>query len=139
MDSPASKEPASMWQLNWRVTDEGLSANPGLNLNAFIYRCASPEVYRGIGVIDDLRHGSGKIGKYRALIIGINEYQDTKIPDLTTAVNDGRVLAELLQKRYGFSVKTLMDRKATRKGIYTALRQLSVDIFLFHCIDEQGN
>ena len=81
--------------------------------------------YRGIGVVDDLRHDSGKIGTYRALIIGINNYQDTRIPDLETAVNVGRVMAKILQKRYGFDVIIMMDHRATRKPIYTALRKLA--------------
>ncbi len=80
---------------------------------------------RGISVISDLNHRSGKLGAYRALIIGINDYKDPKIPDLETAVNDARAMAELLGKRYGFKVKLLLNRKATRKAIYRALRNLA--------------
>ncbi len=45
---------------------------------------------RGISVISDLNHRSGKLGAYRALIIGINDYKDTKIPDLETATSDAK-------------------------------------------------
>ena len=48
---------------------------------------------RGITVINDLSHQSGKLGTYRALIIGINDYKDPKIPDLETAVNDAKAIA----------------------------------------------
>ncbi len=34
---------------------------------------------RGIKAIQDLSHSSGKLGAYRALIIGINDYKDPKI------------------------------------------------------------
>ena len=80
---------------------------------------------RGISVISDLSHQSGKLGAYRALIIGINDYKDPKIPDLETAVNDAKAMAELLRERYGFQVKLLLGRKATKKVIYKALRSLA--------------
>lgn len=80
---------------------------------------------RGMSVISDLSHQSGKLGSYRALLIGINDYNDPKIPDLETAVNDATATAKLLQERYGFKVKLLLDRKATKKAIYQALRNLA--------------
>ncbi len=80
---------------------------------------------RGISVIGDLSHQSGKLGSYRALLIGINDYNDPKIPDLETAVNDTTAMAKLLRERYGFKVKLLLDHKATRKAIYQALRNLA--------------
>jgi caspase domain-containing protein/PEGA domain-containing protein/uncharacterized protein DUF1566/uncharacterized protein DUF3426 len=80
---------------------------------------------RGISVISDLSHKSGKLGSYRALLIGISDYNDPKIPDLETAVNDASAMAKLLRERYGFQVKLLLNRKATREGIYRALRKLA--------------
>ncbi len=80
---------------------------------------------RGISVIKELSHKSGKLGAYRALIIGINDYEDSKIPDLETAVSDAKDMAELLIKRYGFQVNLLLDRKATKEAIYRALRNLA--------------
>jgi formylglycine-generating enzyme required for sulfatase activity len=83
------------------------------------------EGYRAINVIDDLKHSSEKIGAYRALIIGINNYKDPKIPDLETPLNDARSMADLLKKKYGFVVETIIDKEATRKSVYNALRNLS--------------
>jgi hypothetical protein len=80
---------------------------------------------RGISIISDLTHQSGKLGSYGALLIGINDYNDPKIPDLETAVNDVTAMAKLLKERYGFQVKLLLNRKATREGIYRALRKLA--------------
>ncbi len=80
---------------------------------------------RGISVISDLSHQSGKLGSYRALLIGINDYNDPKIPDLETAVNDANAMADLLRDRYGFQIELLLDRKATREAIYKALRKLA--------------
>jgi len=81
--------------------------------------------YRAIDVIDDLKHGSGKIGTYRALIIGINDYKDPKIPDLKTPLNDARSMAGMLQEKYGFVVETILGKRATKKSVYNALRNLS--------------
>ncbi|MDH4206473.1 MAG: caspase family protein, partial [Desulfobacteraceae bacterium] len=83
------------------------------------------EAARGMLVVSDLSHKSGKLGAYWALIIGINDYKDPKIPDLETAVKDARAMAELLCERYGFQVKLLLDRKATKEAIYQALRNLA--------------
>ena len=80
---------------------------------------------RGISVVKDLSHNSGKLGAYRALIIGINDYKDPNIPDLQTAVSDAKDMAELLIKRYGFQVTLLLDQKATKEAIYLALRSLA--------------
>ena len=80
---------------------------------------------RGIAVISDLSHKSGKLGAYRALIIGINDYEDPKIPDLKTPVNDAVAMAELLRVHYGFQVQLLLNRKATKENIYQSLRNLA--------------
>lgn len=75
--------------------------------------------------MSDLHHASGKIGTYRALVIGINIYKDPRIPDLTTAVNDAKAMAELLRDRYGFKVDMLLNGQATKKSVYNALRNLA--------------
>ena len=76
---------------------------------------------------DDLNHKSGKLGAYRALVIGINDYQDKKIHSLKTAVNDAREVARVLQSKYGFKVDLLLDRRATRKEIIEKLRDLAAN------------
>ncbi len=94
---------------------------------AFPILAASPnDAFRALEVIDDLRHGSGKVGNFQALIIGINDYHDPEIPDLKTPINDARGMADVLEKRYRFTVTMLLNEEATRKGIYNALRTLSV-------------
>ena len=50
----------------------------------------------------DLDHTSGKLGIYKALIIGIDQYDDPNISDLKTAVRDAKAMAEVLRKSYGF-------------------------------------
>lgn len=87
---------------------------------------ASATTERGIALRAKLAAASGKtIGTYRALIIGINEYQDNKIPDLKTAVNDARALSDLLKGEYGFTDVTLLtNREASSAAIERALRRL---------------
>ncbi len=83
------------------------------------------EGYRGIEIVNDLKHGSTEVGAFRALIIAIDDYKDPKLPDLETPLNDARAIADVLQKKYGFVVETLLGNKATSKSIYKALRELS--------------
>lgn len=63
--------------------------------------------------------------KGRALLIGINKYQD--FPSLRGSVNDVDAIRQLLMTRYGFareSVHLLLDQEATRQGILNALTKL---------------
>jgi len=76
---------------------------------------------------EDLNHKSGKLGAYRALVIGINNYHDKKIPALKTAVNDAREFAKLLQTRYGFQIILLLDQHATRRAIMEKMRYLAAN------------
>ena len=80
---------------------------------------------RRIGVVADMSHDSGKLGTYRALIIGIDDYKDKRIPDLKTAVNDAKAMARVLKNKYGFKTKLMLGSKATKQGIYKALRRLA--------------
>jgi len=77
--------------------------------------------------VRDLRHDSGKMGTYRALIIGINKYKDKYIPSLRAARKDAVAMEKLLRTRYGFETKLLLDQNATRAAIYNALRKLAVE------------
>ncbi len=56
-------------------------------------------------------------GRYFALVIANNDYQS--LPDLDAAVPDGKAVAGLLRKSYGFEVELLID--ARRYDIITAL------------------
>jgi len=86
----------------------------------------SPEKPIRVKRIHELTHESGKLGNYKALIIGINDYEGPKIPDLETATNDATAMAKVLKERYGFEVKLLLDREATKDLIYRELRNLTV-------------
>ena len=55
-------------------------------------------------------------GRYFALVIGNNDYQEW--PKLRTAVNDGKAIGDLLQTKYGFTVKLLLN--ANRQQIINA-------------------
>ncbi|OQY51209.1 MAG: hypothetical protein DRR08_03170 [Candidatus Parabeggiatoa sp. nov. 2] len=66
--------------------------------------------------------GSNKLplGTYHALIIGNNQYQH--LSKLKTAVNDAKVVDELLRTRYGYKTTVLLN--ANRYQILNALNQL---------------
>ncbi|MCP3875364.1 MAG: DUF1566 domain-containing protein [Desulfobacteraceae bacterium] len=81
---------------------------------------------RALKVVADFDHKKGKIGTYRALVIGIQNYQDPKIPDLKTSLNDAKAVADILQDKYGFEVESLLDGSATRQIMYSKLRDLAL-------------
>ncbi len=85
---------------------------------------ASQDKARAVKIISDLNHGGGCVGTYHALLVGINDYKDPGIPDLDTPVNDVNEMTTLLKDKYGFKVSRLINSKASRSGIYNALRQL---------------
>jgi carboxyl-terminal processing protease len=60
--------------------------------------------------------------KNYALIIGINAYKH--IPQLKTAVNDAKAVAQVLRDNYGFTTVVLLDVKATRENILNELNNL---------------
>jgi Caspase domain/Domain of unknown function (DUF4384) len=62
-----------------------------------------------------------------ALLIGIGQYQDKRIPALAGPAHDVAAMREVLQARWDFPeqhIRTLQDRQATRKGILQALKAL---------------
>jgi tetratricopeptide (TPR) repeat protein len=63
-------------------------------------------------------------GRYHALVIGNNDY--AHLPKLETAISDAEAVAALLQQRYRFTVRLLID--ATRREILAALNDLRRDL-----------
>lgn len=59
-------------------------------------------------------------GRYHALVIGNQKYQ--YLPSLNTAIEDAAAVSEVLNKKYGFKVTTLLN--ATRYQILSALNEL---------------
>jgi WD40 repeat protein len=65
------------------------------------------------------------IGKYYALIIGVNKYSGTW-PPLQNAVADAKAIEALLKSKYKFDdFKTMYDDQATRVAIIDAFDQLA--------------
>lgn len=54
-----------------------------------------------------LTAGGIDFGRYRALVIGVNDY--AHLPPLETAVNDASALHDLLRRRFGFESKLLLN------------------------------
>ena len=75
----------------------------------------------------DFEHGSGKLGSYKALLIGVDTYNDREIPNLKTAVNDARSIARVLRESYGFKTRLLLNEQVTRESLYKNLRKLAAE------------
>lgn len=84
------------------------------------YKDSTLEVTK-TGSAEDISYSDMKFGKYYALIIGNQEY--SQLNDLTTVKNDVRVMADLLEKRYGFEVQLLIN--SDRLNVMRAVNELS--------------
>jgi hypothetical protein len=64
----------------------------------------------------------------RAVLIGVNDYQDDSVPDLHGCLNDVELIADVLTGRYGFdpaNITRLVNAPDnTRQGIFDALDRL---------------
>lgn len=91
-------------------------------------------------------------GERRAVIIGINDYDDSKIPKLGGAVNDAKDMYSRLKDFGNFKIEKdhlLTDEKATSKAIRNAIHDLlwetdPCDLALFYFsghgfVDGRGN
>lgn len=65
--------------------------------------------------------GRGGFGKYHALVVGINDYRH--LPKLRTAINDAKVVSEVLSNQYGFDVEFLQN--PTRSQIMDAFDRVA--------------
>lgn len=88
-------------------------------------------LYRGSGdPLKGLNVSKSKdmvIGKYYALIIGVNKYKGTWTP-LQNAVNDAKAIETLLKTKYKFdNFQILYDEQATRVGIINQLEWLTAN------------
>ena len=70
-------------------------------------------------------------GNYWALLIGIDEYPDARIPDLKSAVKDVLAVRAVLETRYGFHssrIKQLLNAQATRAAIVNTIYRLKREV-----------
>ena len=74
------------------------------------------------GSAQQANNATPTVGNYYALIIGINDYDTSKgLPKLKGAVGDAKAVADLLQSAYGFNVKLIPEKEATRAKILDTL------------------
>jgi len=90
---------------------------------------AGPDDFKTV-VIDRTETGPRAVllPRYRALVVGINDYArhgGSGWRGLVTARPDAEAVANLLETEYGFEVKRLLDRDATRGSIMAALDDLA--------------
>jgi len=81
---------------------------------------------RGIQVTSKGRVHDVDWGNYYALIVGINKYKEWR--PLQTAVQDAKILKEMLVSRYGFDKRNVIlrtDKSATLRKLVSDLRNLA--------------
>ncbi len=68
----------------------------------------------------------GEVGEYYALLIGVNEYEESVLSDLDNPISDMESITEVLQKNYTFKEDNIVQlTNAKRRDIINALDQLS--------------
>ena len=81
--------------------------------------------YTIVSESDDVIAGIAGVGKYYALLIGINEYDDPEIIDLDKPIEDAEALADALTNYYVFDPQNVvMLKDASRTQIIDALDNL---------------
>ncbi len=107
-------------------TKDGISlldqASLATNEEGFSEFRGSGNVLKGLNVGNDINQL--KVGKYYALIIGIDNYSG-EWKHLKNAVNDARAIEQVLKTSYRFTnFKALYNEQATRTNIISAFEQL---------------
>jgi len=104
--------------------EEIAEETPAVNENAYLTRGGDP--LKGLNVSS--AKSEMKIGKYYALIIGIDNYSGIW-NHLNNAVNDAKAVEATLRSKYKIDYfKTLYNEKATRTNIITQLEWLSENV-----------
>jgi len=99
--------------------------SPQQNEQLALYR-SSNDPLKGLGVAKAMQEVS--VGRYFALIIGIDKYSGEWKP-LRNAVNDAKAVAAQLSSRYEFqSVRTLYNEQATRTNILKEYEWLMANV-----------
>ena len=83
----------------------------------------------GVSRIEDLNHKSGKIGKYHALVIAVDRYQDSKIPELNGVTRCAKKFASVLKTRYGFSTEVILNKNATKDKVIKKIESLIQSVY----------
>jgi TPR repeat protein len=84
---------------------------------------------RQIGLIPQLDDSPVQKGKNWLLVIGINQYHDTRVPKLRNAVRDTERLTNILTGKYGFQLfRSLSDDSAKRSAVIGAIEELETKL-----------
>ncbi|MCP3923059.1 MAG: hypothetical protein GY714_10780 [Desulfobacterales bacterium] len=105
----------------------GVDLKKGLNK----FKLVASDIYNNSSIrnisIDGSKKPKVNNGSYHALIIGNNNYEH--LPDLKTAVNDARVIDQILRKTYGFQTHLLINgsKRSISRAINAYRKKLTAD------------
>lgn len=108
----------SLYAVDYGLEDVALFQSE--NYDSRIYREVKPKSERGITKHDIQAFQSNNSSpKFYALVIGINDY--IEFPKLKTAISDAKSIAALLNDKYQFEVKLLLN--ASRESLINTLAE----------------
>jgi len=98
----------------------------------FIPILLEAQQFEGFSNSIDINLNDGEVvtrGKYYALLIGVNDYQDPQLNDLDEPINDVMAMSEILANNYTFENQNIQILKnPTREDMIVALDKLSMEI-----------
>jgi len=115
--------PLAIGENNFTVTATDVNMNKG-DYTFTVNRTASENIETPIIPVSNTEMTQG--GKYYALIIGIEDYQDPTIPDLEEPVGDASSLSNILNTKYTFEKENIrLLKNPTRYQVFQALEALA--------------
>ena len=95
-----------------------------MGVAAVFFAVMAQAVFCDVTKIEDMDHKSGKLGSFHALVIGIDAYNDGKIPAVKTASRGAADIAGVLKQNYGFHTQLLLNKKATKDAILGSIKAM---------------
>jgi hypothetical protein len=115
--------PLAIGENNFTVTATDIKMNKG-DYSFTVSRTPAENIETPIIPVANTEMTQG--GKYYALIIGIEDYQDPTIPDLEEPVGDASSLSNILNTKYTFDKENIkLLKNPTRYQVFQALEALS--------------
>lgn len=115
--------PLAVGENNFIVSATDIKMNKG-DYSFTVTRTPAEDIETPILPVSNTEMTQG--GKYYALIIGIEDYQDPTIPDLEEPVGDATSLSNILSAKYTFDKENIkLLKNPTRYQVFQALETLS--------------
>ena len=130
------------WRKRWSNTNY---SKPGLVISNSYLKSHTKDIYDtnyNTKIPNDFLLNSYKMRNPLVTILSISKYNNQNIPNLPTVIEDEKLLSDIFQSNYGYSVITLCkdhNYQRTHKQFYKLLIQIKRDIEDNYLDDDEDN